>query len=177
MKVHTGKGDDGSTGLLFGGRTSKASSEVEAYGTVDEAVAALGLARAEAPEDVAELLLTFERELFVVGAELATAPENRAKLEAGKSLVSAEMAARLKDLIDTYQDRLPELREFVMPGGNRLSAALDYARTVVRRAERACVGLAEAGGLDSPELLRYMNRLGDLVFLLAREAGPDAETL
>lgn len=179
VKVYTGTGDDGTTGLLYGGRVVKSADAPEAYGAVDEAVSALGLARAEAgvagKEDA--LLLRLQRELFVVGAELATAPENRAKLTDGVSRVGVQMCEALKNDLDEHEKRLPELRDFVLPGENRFAAALDMARSVIRRAERRCVGLFAAGTLENPQLLQYLNRLSDLVFLMARDAEENIRTV
>lgn len=179
MKVHTGKGDDGTTGLLYGGRVRKDAAGPAAYGSVDETVAVLGLARAEAGdgEPAAALILRLQRELFVVGAELATAPQNTAKLVDGESRVSAAMTAALAELVASYEDRLPELREFVIPGANRLSAALDLARTVCRRAERNTVTAQSGSPSPNPELVRYLNLLSDLLFLMARDAEADVTTL
>lgn len=178
MKVYTGSGDDGTTGLFYGGRVPKYADEPDAYGTVDEAVAALGLARAEAVGDpVGDEILHLQRQLFVLGAELATSPENRVKLDDGVTRVSAAMCDDLKVRIDAYEARLPELTEFVIPGANRLSAALDLARTVIRRAERRADALAADGRLDNPAALQWLNRLSDLVFLMARAAEPAAVTL
>jgi cob(I)alamin adenosyltransferase len=180
MKVYTRKGDDGSTGLLYGGRVGKDTAGPAAYGEVDEAVSALGLARAEAEpaSELAEILVRLQRELFVVGAELATAPENRRKLTPEVSLVTAEMVERLEPLIDDLTGRYTPPTEFVLPGENRLAAALDLARAVVRRAERAAVAAARDGWLPggtgvSPgtavsHVVPYLNRLADLVYTLAR---------
>jgi cob(I)alamin adenosyltransferase len=170
MKVYTRKGDDGSTGLLFGGRVGKDSAGPAAYGEVDEAVSALGLARAEAEpgSELAEILVRLQRELFVAGAELATAPDNRAKLTAEVSLVTAEMVERLEPLIDDLTARYTPPTEFVLPGENRIAAALDLARTVVRRAERSAVAAAKGGWLDSSHVVPYLNRLADLVYTMAR---------
>lgn len=170
MKVHTGRGDDGTTGLFYGGRVRKDAPGPDAYGTVDETVAALGLARAEATGVVAARILAVQKELFVVGAELATAPENAGKLVDGESRVSAAMTTELAALVRSYEGRLPELREFVVPGGNRLSAALDLARTVCRRAERTAIAAQAGSPAENPELLRYLNLLSDLLFLMARDA-------
>ena len=169
-KVYTRTGDDGSTGLLYGGRVGKDTSGPAAYGAVDEAVSALGLARAEEERgsELDELLVRLERELFVVGAELATAPERREKLEPGVSLVTAEMVAALEPVIDDVTARFDPPQEFVLPGENRVAAALDLARTVVRRAERAAVAAAREGWLDGSEVVPYLNRLADLVYTLAR---------
>lgn len=177
VRVHTGKGDDGTTGLLFGGRVRKDAAGPEAYGTVDETVAALGLARAEADGATAALILRLQEELFVVGAELATAPQNRDKLVDGTSRVSTGMCDAMGRLVADFEERLPELTEFAIPGGSRLSATLDFARTVCRRTERLAVAMQASGELDNPELLRYMNRLSDLLFLMARDAEPQVRTL
>lgn len=170
MKVYTRKGDDGTTGLLFGGRVAKHDPGPAAYGEVDEAVSALGLARAESERgsELHEILVRLQRELFVAGAELATGPENRTKLEPGVSRVTAEMVTALEPLIDEITDRFEPPREFVLPGENRLAAALDLARTVVRRAERAAVAAVDAGWLEGSEVVPYLNRLADLVYTLAR---------
>ena len=172
MKVYTRKGDDGSTGLLYGTRVGKDSAGPSAYGEVDEAVSALGLARAEteAGSELGELLIRLQRELFVAGAELATAPENRAKLKAGVSLVTAEMVAALEPIIDDITTRYDPPQEFVLPGENRVAAALDLARCVVRRAERASVAATRDGWLDPAQshVVPYLNRLADLVYTLAR---------
>jgi cob(I)alamin adenosyltransferase len=168
--VYTRTGDDGTTALLFGGRVPKDASGPRAYGAVDEAVSALGSARAEAVPDseLDTLLVRLQRELFVVGAELATAPENRAKLEPGTTLVTAEMVAALEPLIDDVAARFEAPQEFVLPGENRAGAALDVARTVVRRAEREAVAATRDGWLGDSQVVPYLNRLADLVYTLAR---------
>ena len=171
MKVYTRKGDDGSTGLLYGGRVGKDTAGPAAYGEVDEAVSALGLARAEAEagSELAEILVRLQRELFVVGAELATTPENRAKLTAEVSLVTAGMVERLEPLIDDLTGRYTPPAEFVLPGENRIAAALDLARTVVRRAERSSVAAVRCGWLGGEsQVVPYLNRLADLVYTMAR---------
>jgi cob(I)alamin adenosyltransferase len=171
MKVYTRTGDDGTTGLLYGGRTAKDDPGPAAYGAVDEAVAALGLARAEcAPgTELFDLLLRLQRELFVVGAELATEPAKRTRLQPEVSLVVAGMVTALEPVIDEYTTRFEPLREFAVPGENRVAAALDLARAVVRRAERECVGATRAGWLEpGSQVVPYLNRLADLVWTLAR---------
>ena len=170
MDIYTKKGDDGTTGLFYGGRVSKDHPGPEAYGTVDEAVSALGTARALADGELAEQLLAVQRDLFVVAAELATAPENRAKLVAGESLVEESMVTALEKRIDAVVDATGLPTAFVVPGGSPLAAALDVARTVVRRAERRCVSYAGAGGLDGSHVVPYLNRLADYVYLMARSA-------
>jgi cob(I)alamin adenosyltransferase len=169
-KIYTRKGDDGSTGLLHGGRVGKDSAGPDAYGAVDEAVSVLGLARAEAERgsELDELIVRLQRELFVVGAELATAPQNRAKLEPGVSLVTEAMVSALEPVIDDVTARYEAPTEFVLPGENRIAAALDVARAVVRRAERNAVAAAHEGWLADSQVLPYLNRLADLVYTLAR---------
>jgi cob(I)alamin adenosyltransferase len=169
MRIYTKKGDDGTTGLLYGGRVSKADPATEAYGSVDEAVADLGLVRALAEDPyVNELILRLQRELFVVGADLATNPKDRTKLKPEISLASAGMVERLERSIDEMVEVHPLPQEFIVPGANPVSAALDVARTAVRRAERRTVELKDGGGTVNPEALRYLNRLSDLLFVLAR---------
>jgi cob(I)alamin adenosyltransferase len=166
MKIYTRKGDDGTTGLLYGGRVAKDSPVIEANGAVDEAQAALGLARAETERgsELDLLLVRLERELYVAMAELATAPPNRHKLQPGTSLVAAEMVTALEADIDRLTGRFPPLTDFVIPGHDRVSALLDVARTAVRRAERLVVKAAPA---DSA-VPAYLNRLSDLVWTMAR---------
>lgn len=166
MKVYTRKGDDGTTGLLYGGRVAKDSPVIEANGAVDEAQAALGLARAdvEAGSELDTLLIRLERELYVLMADLATAEPNRSKLVAGTGAVTGAMVDDLEPLIDELTGRFPPLKDFVLPGHDRVSAALDVARTSVRRAERLAIGAA-APGSHAPA---YLNRLSDLVWTMAR---------
>lgn len=168
MKIYTRHGDDGTTGLLFGGRVQKDSVLPTAYGTVDEAQAALGLARAEAIStaegECAQLLVQLCRDLWVAMAELATEPANRTKLTAGSSAVTPAMIDALETIIDDLSGRFEPPKEFVVPGGTRLAALLDVARTVVRRAERHCLAAAEPPSLVVP----YLNRLSDLLWTMAR---------
>ena len=168
MKIYTRKGDDGTTGLFYGGRVSKADLAPEAYGTVDEAVAALGLARGHADGELNDLLLGLQRNLFVVAAELATDPANRHKLEPGTSLVTAEMVTALEAGIDSIVDDIGQPEGFIVPGEHPLSGALDLARSITRRAERRCVAYADAGGLDDSHVVPYLNRLADYLFTLVR---------
>ena len=171
MRIYTKTGDDGTTGLLYGGRISKADPAAEAYGSIDEAVAALGLARALAgPGDLHDLILRLQRELFVVAADLATNPGERARLTAGVSLTTPGMVEALEALIDAQVAARPLPEEFIVPGANPASAALDLARTLARRAERRTVELRESGGTVNPDALQYLNRLSDTLFVLARQA-------
>ena len=169
VSISTKRGDDGTTGLLFGGRARKDSARVETVGAIDEAQAALGLVRAEARAGgdggLDDELTSLERGLWVVMAEVATAPRNRRKLVAGVSLVTAEMVEGLGTVVDGLEAGLKAPSEFIVPGQNRASAALDLARTVVRRAERRAVALGL--GEDS-QVVPYLNRLSDLCWLLAR---------
>lgn len=177
-KVYTRKGDDGTTQLLFAGksRVAKSAARVNAYGDGDEAVAALGVARAEATAagagDVAEIALRLERELFVLNAELATAPADAARLEPGVSLVTQEMVDGLEATIDDLTGRFEQPSDFIVPGNSRLGAALDLAARVVRRAERSVDALARQEDVRT-EARAYVNRLADLVWVLARYAERD----
>jgi cob(I)alamin adenosyltransferase len=164
VKIYTRKGDDGTTGLLFGGRVRKDSPAPSAYGDVDESQAVLGLARAECARgsELDELLIRLERELWVVMGELATAPDNRSKLEPGTSLVTAEMVAALEPVIDDLTTRYEQPDGFVVPGQNRIAAALDHARAVTRRAERRCLAVAAEGS----HVVAYLNRISEVLCLL-----------
>jgi cob(I)alamin adenosyltransferase len=166
VKIYTRKGDDGTTGLLFGGRVRKDGPAPAAYGAVDEAQAALGVVRAETERgsELDALLVRLERDLWVLMAELATAPENRSKLTAGQNLVTDEMVNSLEVTIDDVSDRFDPPTEFVVPGETRASALLDVARTVVRRAERHALAVAS----DDSHAVPYLNRLSDLLWTMAR---------
>jgi cob(I)alamin adenosyltransferase len=178
MRIYTRKGDDGTTGLLYGGaRVSKADLRTDAYGSTDEAVSALGLARAAigAITDRTEarldpLITRLQRELFVVGAELATHADRRDRLTPGTTLVTAEMVTALEAEIDALEATQEMPAEFVLPGESMTGAALDLARSVVRRAERRTAALAQAGELPDSQVLAYLNRLADLLFVMARAA-------
>jgi cob(I)alamin adenosyltransferase len=178
MKIYTKKGDKGDTGLLFGGaRVGKDSPRIEAAGTVDEAVAALGVARASlgaltdrTEARLNELIIRTQRELFVVGAEIATHNVRRARLTDGVSRVTADMVTAMEAEIDHLAAAYPMPAEFIVPGESMAGAALDLARSVTRRAERRAVALAEAGDLPDSEVVRYLNRLADLLFVMARAA-------
>lgn len=177
-RIYTRTGDDGSTGLLFGGRVSKADPVAEAAGAIDEAVVALGLARALAEDaSLSAEILELQRELFVAGADLATNPQERGRLEPGVSLVTPEMAGRLEARIDELVLAHPLPNAFIVPGANAVSAALDVARSAVRRGERRVVAVRDAGGFVNADLLLYLNRLSDLLFVLARIAAGEAEPL
>ena len=170
MKIYTRGGDDGSTGLLFGCRVNKDETGPEAYGAVDEAVSALGVARALAGPELARALLGVQRQMFVVGAELATAPGNRHKLTDGVSLVTAAMVEGLEPAIDSVVGESGLPTEFVVPGGNPLAAALDQARAIVRRAERRAVTHCREAGVVGSRVVPYLNRLADYIYVLARAA-------
>jgi cob(I)alamin adenosyltransferase len=178
VRIYTRGGDDGTTGLLYGGRVDKSDLRTEAYGTTDEAVAALGMARVFIADSLlADLVLRLQRDLFVVGAELATATENSHKLRPGTTKVTAEMVDGLEEVIDDYVSRIRMPEEFIVPGESRGSSFLDFARTVIRRAERQTVAMDRAGLLGDREAVRYLNRLADLVFVLARYEEGDFRTL
>jgi cob(I)alamin adenosyltransferase len=165
-RIYTKKGDDGTTGLFYGGRVRKDSELPRAYGSVDEAQAVMGVARAEAGRgsEVDALLVPLMRDLWVLMAELATLPENRHKLTPEQTAVSAAMVERLEGVIDDLDSRFEPPTEFVVPGEDRVAALLDLARTVVRRAERHALTAAEPPSLVVP----YLNRLSDLLWTMAR---------
>ena len=166
MKIYTRKGDDGTTGLLYGGRVAKDDPAPVAYGDVDEAQAAIGVARAgcERGTELDEILIGIERDLWVLMAELATAPDNRSKLTDGASRVTASMVTDLEACIDAISERFEPPTEFVVPGDDLVAAQLDVSRTVVRRAERSALRVA----VDGSHALAYLNRLSDLLWTLAR---------
>ncbi len=176
VKIYTKKGDDGTTSLWYGGRVSKSDARTEAYGSIDEAGSALGVARSmcsSADAEIARDVLRVQTELFVAGAELATAPEASERLEDTVSRVTDEMVDSLDAEIDRYMDRVSLPPKFVIPGGTALSAQLDLARAVLRRAERRVVDLKLSDGLASDAVLRYLNRASDLVYAMARFADTD----
>jgi len=169
VKIYTRRGDSGETGLLYGGRVSKTDPRCEAYGTTDEAISALGLARAlSSSPRVKEIVKQVQQELFAVGVELATNPGEYTTMQRHFEVVSATMVERLERFIDELEAEVQLSRSFIIPGASAASSAMDLARTILRRAERRAVGLKEAGRLVNNELLRYLNRLGDLLFMLAR---------
>lgn len=178
--VATGRGDDGTTGMLYGGRISKDDARTEAYGTTDEAVAALGVARAEVaamkavgavPASIGDLddaLLQMQRDLFVAGAELASNPDAADRLVDGQTRVDEPMLDRLETWLASAETDMEMPREFVVPGSSRLSAALEVARTIVRRAERRVITLDRDGLVPGRWLVPYLNRLADLLWVYAR---------
>jgi cob(I)alamin adenosyltransferase len=180
VKIYTKKGDDGTTSLWYGGRVPKHHGRTEAYGTLDEACSQLGVARALCSGDEAELavdILRLQDDLFVAGAELATAPEAAERLEDGVSRTTEAMVAELERLIDRYMAAVELPPKFVIPGGNALSAQLDVARTVIRRAERQISALNEAGELSAETVIHFVNRASDLAYAMARFADVDDPAL
>ena len=177
--IYTKTGDDGTTGGLFGGRLGKDDALVEACGDTDEAVAVLGGARQALGEEgdaaLAELVLRLQRELFVVGADLMTNPRARDRGTPGQSQVSPGMIDALERTIDDLVAERPLQPVFIVPGATRASVALDVARTVVRRAERHTIAAARAGADVSDQVLVYLNRLSDLLFVLARRAAGEVQ--
>jgi cob(I)alamin adenosyltransferase len=169
MKIYTKKGDDGTTGLLYGGRVAKDDVRTNVYGTLDETVSALGLARAGGlVPKVEEIVIRIQREMFVVGAQLATSEDNQSKLQEGVSKVTPHMALQAEQEIDELIGEHPLPNEFILPGETMGSAGLDVARSTVRRAERQAVAMDRQDFVPDPEILRYLNRVSDLLFVLAR---------
>lgn len=159
-KIYTRTGDDGTTGLGDGSRVAKESARVEAYGTVDEANSAVGIVLAEGtvPDDVRACLVEVQHDLFELGGELCIP---------GHSAVRQAFIDRLENSLDEFNKDLPPLKDFILPGGGRAAAACHLARTIVRRAERRVTALA-ANEAIRPEAIRYLNRLSDLLFVIAR---------
>ena len=168
VRIYTKTGDDGTTGLLYGGRVPKDSLVMQINGAVDEAQASMGVARAEVDpgSELDGLLVGLERDLYVLMAEVATDSSKRGKLVAGATLVTPEMIGALETRIDALIERFDMPADFVVPGATRVSAALDVARTVVRRAERLAVSYPAEGSLVG----QYLNRLSDLLWAMARWA-------
>jgi cob(I)alamin adenosyltransferase len=167
MKLYTKTGDDGTTGLFGGGRVPKASTRVDAYGTVDETNAFLGVARTTGlPPAIDAILAPIQEELFTLGAELACVPGKEGRLS--MTPIGAADIARLEHAIDEADAACPPLKSFVLPGGSPQAAALHVARTVCRRAERGVLALDDAPARG--DVVIYLNRLSDLLFALARWA-------
>ena len=180
VRIYTRKGDDGTTSLWYGGRVPKDHARTEAYGALDEAVSALGAARALCDETNADLgadILQLQADLFVAGAELATAPEATERLEDGVSRVTEEMVGWAEDRIDHWMSQVHLPPQFVIPGGTQLSAAIDLARATIRRAERRITALGEAGQPAGEPLLRFANRASDLAYAMARAADVEGPAL
>jgi cob(I)alamin adenosyltransferase len=177
--IVTRGGDSGETSLLYGGRVPKDDLHTEAYGALDEAISALGLARASAASSDAAFaarVLELQRELFTVGAELATGRGERHLLEKHFAVVTPSMVDALEAEVHDLEARVPLPKAFVIPGGTVTAAAVDMARTFVRRAERRAVALQRAGELENADVVRYLNRCSDLLFMLARQAEQGATT-
>ena len=168
-RIYTKFGDKGETSLLYGGRVSKNNVHTEAYGITDEAVSAMGLARAMSHDQrVKDILRELQRELFTIAAELATEPGKYELFQQHFRPVTPEMVARLETIIDSLEEGVEMPKVFILPGGSPASAAIDLARCLIRTAERRVVALREAGRLTNELIIQYLNRLGDLLFVLAR---------
>ena len=175
-RIYTKKGDDGTTSLWYGGRVPKSDPRTEAYGALDEAASALGVARSLCGPNEAELaadILRLQDDLFIAGAELATAPEAADRLVGGVSRITPEIATELESLIDRYMDRVDLPPKFVIPGGSQLSAHLDLARAILRRGERRAAALDGGEGVLSADLLAFLNRASDAAYAMARFADVD----
>ncbi len=168
-RVYTKFGDKGETSLLYGGRVSKNNPHTEAYGITDEAVSAMGLARAfTSNERVQDTLRELQRDLFTIAAELATDPGKYELFQEHFLPVTAEMVENLENTIDSLEQDFQMPNVFILPGGSPASAAIDMARCIIRTAERRVVAVKEEGLLTNDLIINYLNRLGDLLFVLAR---------
>ena len=168
-RVYTKFGDKGETSLLYGGRVSKNNPHTEAYGITDEAVSAMGLARAFTSDDrVQDTLRELQRDLFMIAAELATDPDKYELFQEHFAPVTEEMVENLETTIDSLEETFQMPNVFILPGGSPASAGIDMARCIIRTAERRVVALKEDGLLTNDLIINYLNRLGDLLFVLAR---------
>ena len=169
MRTFNKKGDRGETSLLYGVRVAKSDPRCEAYGTIDEAVSALGIARCSCKAEIKDIIFGLQKDLFLIGTELATPAEHYSKLLQKRKTVTAEMVQKLENLIDDFEAKVKMPDAFIVPGEASLgSASLDLARPIIRRAERRVVSLKQTGLVINEEILKYLNRLADLVFTLAR---------
>ena len=169
MRTFNKRDDEGETSLLFDRRVSKSDLRCEAYGTIDEAVSALGVTLNFVTKDeVKEVILKVQKELFNVNAELATKPEDYERFASNFTPVTDEMASKLEGIIDEWESEIEMPKSFIIPGSNLGSGWLDLSRTIMRRAERRVVELRENNEIKNDAILRYLNRLGDLLFILAR---------
>lgn len=180
VKIYTKKGDDGTTSLWYGGRVPKHHPRTEAYGALDEACSELGVARSLCgPENgpLAADILSLQNDIFIAGAELATAPEAADRLEDGVSRTTEGMVSALEERIDHYMGQVELPPQFVIPGGSQLSAQLDVARTTIRRAERHITVLNETDQLIGETVIHFINRASDLAYAMARFADVDDPAL
>lgn len=169
MKTFNKRGDQGETSLLYDQRISKANLRCEFYGTIDEAVSLLGLARSYSQNnEIKNLLYIIQKELFIPAAELAVPPEHYSGYSIRGPIINEEMVENITRIIEEIEDRICMPKEFVVPGSSDASAAIDLARAVIRRAERRAVKLKEETQLPNENILKYLNRLADLLFTLAR---------
>lgn len=174
MKIYTKTGDEGDTGLFFGGRVSKNDIRCIAYGAIDETVSALGLSRALCNTvKIKQMLFDIQNELFTVGAELATLRENYQQMSHSYKIVDQNMVMRIEQLIDVFDAEMELPPNFILPGTSSGSSAIDLARSVLRRSERAIVDLKSQGMLNNSQVLKYVNRLSDLLFMMARYEDKD----
>lgn len=175
MKAFNKRGDKGETSLLLGPRVPKSDPHCEAYGTIDEAVAAIGLARSlSGKRDVQDMLLAVQKDLFVLSGELATPPEARERMARKYPVITDGDVQRLENLINDMERTVNMPDRFVIPGDSAASAAIHLARAIIRRAERRVVSLQCDGQVTNQEILKYLNRLADLLFTVSlyEEAGP-----
>tara|TARA_Y100000758_G_scaffold144777_1_gene102610 strand:+ start:618 stop:1181 length:564 start_codon:yes stop_codon:yes gene_type:complete len=169
VKIYTRAGDKGETGLFFGGRVPKNDPRCEAYGSVDHVVSAMGTARAFCKDEkVKRIIIDIQNQLFTVGAELATLPENYDTMKDAYKIIVPEMVIELEQLIDELDSEVKLPPSFILPGASPGSAVLDLARTALREAERRILDVEELGQLVNRQIIPYVNRLSDLLFMLAR---------
>jgi len=169
VKLFNKRGDSGETSLLYGQRTPKSGYRCHFNGAIDESVSALGLARSFCKrKEVQDTLLQLQKDLFIAGAELAVPEENYADFQSKGRTISEEMVESLTGTVELFETKITLPKEFIIPGSTTSSAAIDMARTAVRRTERIAVQIHEQGLLPNEIIMRYLNRMADLLFVLAR---------
>ncbi|MDG2101770.1 MAG: cob(I)yrinic acid a,c-diamide adenosyltransferase [Dehalococcoidales bacterium] len=180
-RLYTKNGDEGNTFLLFGQKVSKTDIRVQCYGAIDECISNLGVAYAISNEknnsEVADLIIKVQRTLFIISSEIACSKEKYLNLKKNYRYLKKEAIDELEKLIDHYQEITPKINYFVLPGGSLFSSFVDIARTNCRKSERLCVEIEKKDLLNNKNILIYLNRLSDLLFIIARYIDKDQEYL
>ena len=180
-KLYTKNGDNGETFLLFGKKVSKLDARVQCYGAIDECISNLGAAYSLSVEkddkDISDLILKIQRTLFIISSEIACPTEKYNDLKEKYKYIDEEVITDLEKKIDKYQSITPKINYFVLPGGSLISSFIDIARTSCRRSERLCVEVRDLSQLNNKNILIYLNRLSDLLFIIARYIDRDKEYL
>ena len=180
-RLYTKNGDKGETFLLFGKKVSKLDARVECYGAIDECISNLGVAYSLSSEnkdkEISEIIIKLQRKLFIISSEIACPTEKYDELKKKYNYLTEEMILEIEQIIDKYQSITPKINYFVLPGGSLLSSFIDIARTSCRKSERLCVKVKDLKLLNNKNILIYLNRLSDLLFIIARYIDRDSEYL